>query len=508
MSFLKSFQRRIGKISFESIKNSKFFAQEISGYDLYYQLTYMSAIAGGGITRDKLFELSAQLPPAPAQYFGTIYSLHNDLRYNYSDACRVVGEPLHTEKLRSLLLRFSDALTSGEPEEIFLTQEAQVQAGVYENEYERDLSALTKWTDAYASIIISSSLIVIINLVSTMIYKMSTGMMAGLLLVAVATSVLGAWVLSRAAPKEIRVLFSKEEGPRYQQLARQLAKIIPPIALVVSIFLALLGAELGWILIVAALIVLPLGVVSNMGDSRISKKDGEIGSFLRSLGSMASTTSTTTTNALNKIDLSPFPSLRPEAERLRRRLNAGILTRLCWRKFRLEMGSKLAYETIGIFRDAVDLGADPGTAGRLCSQFAEKTITLRDKRKVTTSVFTWLTVIMHGTVGGLMIIILDVIARFLEIIKTAMPAGQEGAGAMSTMSSVVPLLSFSTPEIQLLRGMTIGMVLLLIITNAFAIMSADGGHILKISFYLSILMFVTGLGFILLPPVIGGLMPT
>jgi flagellar protein FlaJ len=508
MSFSELFQKRTGKVSFEALKNSKLFATEISGYDLFYQLTYMSAIAGGGITRDKLFELSAKLPPAPAQYFDTIYGLHKDLRYNYADACRTIGEPLHAERLRSLLLRLSDALTSGEPEEAFLAQEAKVQAGVYENEYERDLSSLTKWTDAYASIIISASLIVIINLISTMIYKMGTGLMAGLLLIAVATSTLGAWILSRSAPREIRSLFSTEEGPRYQRLARRLVKILPPIALVACALLVLLKVDLGWILIVASLIVLPLGIVSNMGDSRIDKKDKEIGSFLRSLGSMASTTSTTTTDALNRIDLSPFPSLRPEAEKLRRRLNAGVLTRLCWRKFRLELGSKLAYETVGIFRDAVDLGADPGTAGVLCSQFAERTITLRAKRKVTTAVFTWLTIIMHGTVGGLMIIILDVIDRFLTLLASAMPSGEEAVEAMSTMALSIPLLSFSTPEIRLLRIMTIGMVLLLTVTNAFAILAADGGHVLKISFYLSILLFVTGLGFIFLPPVIGNLMPT
>ncbi len=508
MSFSEFFQKRTDKISFEALKRSKFFAAEISGYDLFYQLTYMSAIAASGITRYKLFELSAKLPPAPAQYFEDIQKLHENLRYNYAQACRVIGEPIQSEKLRSLLLRLSDALTSGEPEDVFLAQEATVQGGVYENEYERDLSSLTKWTDAYASIVISASLIVIINLVSTMIYKMGTGLMAGLMLIAVLTSTLGAWILARAAPKEIRALFTPEEGPRYQRLARQLVKILPPIALVVCILLALLKVELGWILIVASLILLPLGVASNMGDSRINNKDREIGPFLRSLGSMASTTSTTTTEALNRIDLSPFPALRPDAERLRHRLNAGVFTGLCWRKFRLEMGSKLSYETVGIFRDAVNLGADPSRVGLLCSFFAEKTIMLRAKRKVTTSVFTWLTVVMHAVVGGLMVIIMDIIDRFMALLASAMPAGQGEVEAMSTMAMSVPLLSFGSADIQFLHIMTISMVLLLTITDAFAILAADGGHILKISFYLSLLLFVTGLGFIFLPPMIGSLMPT
>ena len=502
MSFSEFWQKRKGKISFEAILSSSFFAQEISGFDLFYQLTYMSAVAAAGISRDKLFELSAELPPAPARFFGDVYDLHENLRYNYAQACRAVGEPLHAEKLRSFLLRFSDALISGEPEEVFLAQEAKVQGGIYENEYERDLSSLTKWTDAYASIVISSALIVIINLVSTMIYNMGTGMMAGMMIVAVLTSSLGAWVLSRAAPREVRGLFS-EEGPREQRLARQLARILPPIALVACVLLALLKVELGWILVVASLILFPLGRVSTAGDRKINKKDSEIGPFLRSLGGIASTTSTTTTDALNKLDLGSFPALEPDVKRLRLRLNAGVFPGLCWRKLRLEMGSKLASETIGIFREAVNLGADPGRVGLLCSYFAETTIMLRAKRSVTTSVFTWLTLVMHGTIGGLMIIIMNVIDRFLSLIASAMPAGESAQG----MQMSIPLLSFSTPEVQMLRTMTTGMVLLLALTNAFAILAADGGHVLKISYYLSILLLLSGLGFIFLPGVIGTLMP-
>jgi archaellum biogenesis protein FlaJ (TadC family) len=43
------------------------------------------------------------------------------------------------------------------------------------------------------------------------------------------------------------------------------------------------------------------------------------------------------------------------------------------------------------------------------------------------------------------------------------------------------------------------MVLLLSITNAFAILSADGGPRLKVTFYMCILLLMSGAGFLVVP---------
>jgi flagellar protein FlaJ len=493
----------INSFKFWQKPKSKDLFKEVSGFDLFYQLTYMSAVASAGITRSRIFQLGSELSRSPSEYFKRIHLLAQRLSYDYAEACRTVGAPVKSDAMKSLLLRLSSALVSGEPEADFLAQEARITGETYENEYERDLAALTKWTDAYAAIVVSAALIVIINLISTMIYKMGTGMIMGLMVVAVFTSAMGAWILSRAAPREVRGIFSPE-GPREQRIARKLSKFLPPAALIVCLLLALLGIELGWILIVAALILFPLGVVSVVGDRKITKKDAEIGPFLRSLGGMATSTGTTIAEALNRLDLKSFPTLEPDIERLRRRLVAAISPELCWRKFALETGSKLISETTGVFNDAVNLGADPDRVGLLCSLFASKTIMLRAKRRVVTSTFTWLTMVMHGAIGGLMIIIMEVIDRFLSLIKTAISA--EEMGATQSMAMSIPLLSFSAPEIRWLHTMTIGMILLLAINNAFAILAADGGHVLKASFYLCILLFLSGASFIFVPPLVGLIM--
>jgi flagellar protein FlaJ len=406
--------------------------------------------------------------------------------------------------MKSLLLRFSNALYAGEPEAAFLAEEAEITGRMYENEYERDLSSLTKWTDAYASVVVSAALIIIINLVSTMIYEMGTGMVVALMVVAVLTSGFGAWILSRAAPKETTYVFSPQ-GPKEQRRAAQLSRILFPAMAAICIPLLLLGTKLGLVLILIGVFLFPLGVTCLRADGRVAKKDEEIGPFLRSLGGMASSTGTTIGEALSRLDFDSFPALEEDIQRLSRRLTAAIRPGLCWGRFALETGSKLIGETTGIFNDAINMGADPDRAGMLCSEFAAKTNMLRARRRVVTATFTWLTVTMHGAIGGLMILILEVIIKFLSLIRSALPDDQ-AAEATQQVAMTMPLLSFGESEIRMLTMMTTGMVLLLVVTNAYAILAADGGPRIKITFYMSILLFMSGASLLMVPRLVSMIM--
>ncbi|MCB8988893.1 MAG: type II secretion system F family protein, partial [Ardenticatenaceae bacterium] len=143
--------------------------KNVTPFDQFYQLTYMSAMAASGISRSKTFELAAASGSPAAQYFEAVNLLVNELRYDYPEACRTVAEKARSDDVKSFLLRLSDAMRSGEPLPTFLAREAEVQADAYDNAYERDLESLKKWSDAFSSIVVSVALIVIINLVSTMI---------------------------------------------------------------------------------------------------------------------------------------------------------------------------------------------------------------------------------------------------------------------------------------------------------------------------------------------------
>jgi flagellar protein FlaJ len=332
---------------------------------------------------------------------------------------------------------------------------------------------------------------------SSLIYELGNSIIVGLVTVVIFTAAITAWVLSRAAPKEVIDLFSPE-GTWPQRVASQLVIYTLCAVFIVCPLLVLVGVSLGPVIIVAAVLLFPLGLVSLLAGREIDKKDREFGPFLRSLGGMAVSTGTTITEALTRIDLTSFPTLEPDLKKLRSRLLAAVDPELCWRKFALETGSKLIGETVTIFNDAVRLGGDPDTVAFLSADFGTKTILLRAKRRVVASTFSWLTIVMHGTIATLMIIVLEIIRNFVTLLSAAAATLGDGTVAAATLA----LPSFNAPQVQFFELLTLIMVILLAVINAYAIIATDGGHNYKAIFYLSILLFLPGISLIVVPPMI------
>jgi len=181
------------------------FDKDFLGYDLFYQLSYMSSIAAAGLPRSQIFEFASQLPCISSRYFAEIHAVASEMRYDYSVACRMVGEATENDLVRSLLLRLSSSMGSGESEAAFLDEEARIQAESYRNEYERAVETLRMWTEAYAALIVAASLVVIVAAISMIIYPVATSFTVILVGVTICVAVAGAWAIHRVSPKEQRV---------------------------------------------------------------------------------------------------------------------------------------------------------------------------------------------------------------------------------------------------------------------------------------------------------------
>lgn len=480
--------------------NVKSYFEEISAFDLFYQLTYMSATSAAGISRARTFQLARELPTPPAQYFRSIHEVAENLRYNYPDAVRLIGEQAKSEDTKSFLLRLSDALRSGEPLTSFLTREAQVLGEHYQNDYLKNLESMKKWTDAYAAVAVSASLIVIINMVMTMIYSISPVLMAAMIFVSVASTFGVAWIIFRGAPQETKCV-PLARGSKLQRLSRRLLFILVPSMLVVCALSAALGMDKGIILIVAALFLIPVGLVSGKADQVTSIKDTEISSFLRSLGGSATSRGTTLKEALATMRRDSFPALQPDIRMLDLRLKSFGKPELCWRTFGSESGSKLAEQSVGIFYEAINLGGDPERAGNLTSEFSMKTAMLRAQRAGIAGTFSWLTIVMHVVMTALMIFLLGILEQFGIKLEEAMSAMGGSVDALGTLG-LQSMFSFTTAQVDFLYGLTVGLIILLSLINAFAIVASQGAHFIKMTFYFAILLFLSGVCFIIVPPMV------
>ena len=480
--------------------NDKISFKPVSPFDLFYQLTYMSAMAAAGITRSKTFEVAAQSSSEAAAYFTAINMLVDELRYDYPEACRRVGARAKSENMKSFLLRLSDALRSGEPLADFLAREAEVQGEHYQNSYERDLEALKQWSNAFSSIVISVALIVIIQVISSMLYSMNQTTILGLVSAGLLMSGFGTWIIWRSAPHEIMNVMASE-GSHDQRLSLRLLRTTIPLGIMTASLLYIVGLDTGWILIAFALFLVPVGAISLISDRHVTKKDVEFSTFLRSTGGMASSTGTTLKEALTKIDLTSFPALEPDINRLSTRLQALVEPEICWRKFAQETGSRLISDVISIFYRGIRIGGDPERVGFLCSLFVAKTTQLRAKRRLTSGTFSGLAAVMQVVVSGLMVFVLSIVQNFAELVKTLMPTGE---GTQTDMS--IGMADFSAGELQFLAMITLMMIIVLATVSALASIATDGGYKLKVALFLAVTTFVSGVCYLVVPPLVDSIL--
>ncbi|MDX2137649.1 MAG: type II secretion system F family protein [Chloroflexota bacterium] len=485
-------------------RDAKASYKPVTPFDMFYQLTYMSAMSSAGISRSKTFEIAAQSKSSAAPYFKAVNTLVNEFRYDYPDACRIIGQKGASENIRTFLLRLSDALRSGEPLGDFLTREADVQGEDYKNAYERSLENLKQWTNAFSSITISVGLIIIIQMITSMIYSSSVSMMAVLVFSGAAMAGFGAWIIYRSAPREVMNV-APSKGSREQRRALRLFRMIVPVSILGVAVLLIVTGNVGLALIIAAACLLPVGVASLVSDRITTRKDVEFSTFLRSTGSMATSSGTTLKQALTKIDLDSFPTLGSDIERLGKRLQARIAPQVCWHNFGVESGSRLISDMVDIFYGAVNIGGDPERVGYICSLFSAKVTQLRAKRRLVAGTFSGLTTVMQIMVAMLMIFVLSVVNNFAVMVATLAPEETDTAMQSGPQMSL-GLAEFSQDELAFLGVITVLMVTAISVASSAAVMFCDGGLKLKVFLYLALTIFISGLSFLIVPGMVAGIL--
>jgi archaellum biogenesis protein FlaJ (TadC family) len=106
---------------------------------------------------------------------------------------------------------------------------------------------------------------------------------------------------------------------------------------------------------------------------------------------------------------------------------------------------------------------------------------------------------MHTVLAGLMVFLLGILEQFAIRLTAAMGTLGEGSSASATMG-LQNMFSFNAPQINFLTTITVGMILILAVVNAFAIVACEGTHLIKITYYLSFLLILSGLCFIIIGP--------
>ncbi len=464
-------------------------------YDLLSQLTHMSAVATSGMSRVDLFAGTAGLSYSTAKFFRQVHLVAQRLNYDYSRACEVVADRVKENSVRDLLLHFATSLSSGETEEHFLLRESELQRETYGKEYERKVESLQKWSDAYVALMVSATLVVVISMVSMMIYPFSPMTIIGLTGLMVCVTFVGGWLIFTVAPIEVKTHTLKHRSAAQDRLG-QLAKVLIPMAMIAGFAVAYLFS-LGFGLILAAILIAPVGFLAMKDDWKLDSYDRDIATFIRALGGVMNSAGITATDALSRLNRRSLASLEPAVGRLHTRLQNGIAPDLCWLRLAAETGSDLVSRCVRVFWDGVRAGGDTEKVSTLASDFALKIWLLRADRKLVATTFSFVAVPMHAVLIGILLFITEVVQVFGGQISEVQDASLQGGVAAEAGVSDALVFQFGSLEFVPVFVATVAMMLTA--SNSFAPYAATGGHRYKLCFYAAIMMAISGVAFLVVP---------
>jgi len=480
------------------------FRPEPMEYDLVAQLTYMSALATANVGRENLFQKTAELGYSTSGYFQRVHLVAQRLNYDYARACQLVADATENEAVRSLLLRFSSSLSSGEHESVFLARETEIQLEQYSRKYERDLESLRKWTDAYVALMVSVTLVVVVSMVSMMIYSVGTVFILGLAFMMIAIAALGDWVIYRTAPVEPKTHRRREKSKTQDQMFA-VAKILLPVGAVLGAAVALIFS-VGAGLVAAAVAIAPVGLLAFIDDKRIDQQDRDLSTFLRSLGAIVGAIGTTVTEGMERVNQRSLASLEQGVRRLHIRLRSGIRPDLCWDRFVSETGSELCDRSVSTFWDTIKLGGDPDQIGFLSSLFALKISLMRENRKLVSQTFMYLMVPLHAVLIGVLLFVTEVMVVFATQLNNVQDQAMINTDPTATGGiDVTSVLAFAAPNVGFLRGFALVVTLFLTVVDTWSPHVTAGGHHHKVWLYAAVMMIFSGVCLMGIPHVVGGL---
>jgi len=326
-------------------------------------------------------------------------------------------------------------------------------------------------------------------------------------MIVLAVSVFGIITMYRSVPQDDKT-HHLEIGSREQNLVRSLEKKIIPLALMAAVILGVITSNAGLSMLMAGLLLLPLGFIGYLDDTNIVRRDSEFTTFIRSIGAIMGGKGITFANALSEIDRKSLEALEPFINGVFSKLNLGLDEKLVWQRFIHECGSNLIYKYLNIFRDSVELGGKPDVIGQIVGSSMLEQVLLREKRNNVAMGFVVLLIPMHAMMVGIFLFLYHIMITMSHAIGSVMSSMGEAGSALSGQGTIAGSLSgginlfVNFPEAEM-SVYTIIMISILTLANVFAGKIVMGGDRYMYYFFASILLGVTGIIYIVAPVIVG-----
>lgn len=362
-------------------------------------MTHMTVLATTNIDRMEVFRELAQEEEygEAAKEIGRLVQLVDNWNQSLDEACRRRAKAVPSDAIADFFERLGYTLSAGQALDDFLLSEQHYIIEQYETIYESALANLEVMKDLYLSMILSMTFALVfavvlpiligtdptlmVAAVIVMFVFVQTGFFLGIRSMSPSDPIwyypaertaadrklliwgTGAWIVTIGL-STLTVLGAFGIGPGIEVLLFFLDPVPAPLGVAVSVTP-----------------LLAIGLVVRQREGQIVRRDEEFPSFIRGLGSSESAKQSPTSVVLSTLREKDFGSLTPAIERLYRRLNARLDSRVAWEAFAIDSRSYLIQKFSEMYVTGRQMGGDPKQLGELISTNMNTINQLREQRR-------------------------------------------------------------------------------------------------------------------------------
>ncbi len=309
-----------------------------------------------------------------------IRRLVSDWHQSLPDAARVVSESTPSSIFRDFLERLANALESGQDIGEFLKAEQAVIMKEYETVYQGSLYQIESWKEIYMSAIMSGAFGAIFAILMPILIGGDPVILLTMILGGLAAMLGLLYLLLRMRlPPDRLMPRAKADVPERDRVRISLMAAVA-VSAVMIIIIPLLALPLE---VKIALIVTPLiipGIVSQLLEARIRRRERNFSAFIRSLGSSIEARGGSLEQSLGRLRNQNLGPLEDLVVRLHNRLGWRVDEERAWHRFAEESGSHLVASFTHMFVEGMRAGGRAGDTSHIISNNVLAVLNMRASR--------------------------------------------------------------------------------------------------------------------------------
>ncbi len=456
-------------------------------------ITELAALSTSEMAIDQIFRiLSEKKVYGPlAEDSRRLYRLIKHYNVAANEACRFVAARTPSVQEADFFNRMGHALEIGEPLSRFMKNEHDVIMSEYVLRSEASLKDLDFVKEVYTGMV--TSMIFICVFISIIPLLGAAEINVILLTVVIGFAFMEGmfiYYIITKVPKD-NVWFGwrhKGRSGYFTELDRvMIISILVAILGVVMLFFLLLPLGLPPLLLVSSafLPILIPGLLISREERKIEKRDNIYGAFIRSLGRSSSAAGITMVEAVKKLAMHKFGPLTPMVRGLSKRLRMHINPKISWKHFSSETSSHLIDRFGDMYMECALNGSKPEETSLFISNNMFKILSIRRKRNLIASNF-------FGVLYGVMVslaftlwITIGITEYMGEVIQSVQIT--DDGGITSGFLDTVLNANF---DVEPLRMMAFGVVLVHAFFSSLMLPLMRGGHIMGAAIHLISLLWI------------------